>query len=176
MSSAEIGEQAGAEDWLDRLYEGDSGWSGPELLAVLVEDGEDQAEGRQADESGRGPWMQPHPGYYQSVQRAVVAQLLPSSAKPALSAGTRRLLYSASAAGAGYLLGLEPLLADVIAECGREASIGAALVIGLAVTGLIAHLWDRRTRHWWWGLAWAARIPLASAVTALALWAPASAI
>jgi hypothetical protein len=35
-------------------------------------------------------------------------------------------------------------------------------------------VWDRRTRHWWPGLAWAARIPLATAITALALWAPAA--
>jgi hypothetical protein len=39
---------------------------------------------------------------------------------------------------------------------------------------LIAHVWDRRTRHWWPGIAWAARIPLATALLALALWAPAA--
>jgi hypothetical protein len=35
-------------------------------------------------------------------------------------------------------------------------------------------VWDRRTRHWWPGIAWAARIPLATAVLAVALWAPAA--
>lgn len=97
-------------------------------------------------------------------------------ARPALSDGTKRLLYNASAAGAGYYLGLTPTIGDLIESCGQETSIGGALVLGAGICLGIAVMWDSRTRHWYRPLAWAARIPLASALTALALYAPASQI
>lgn len=114
----------------------------------------------------RTPRLVPVPDYYPTPKVSAV--------RPALSAGTRRALYNAGAAGAGWGLGLVPLLDHALDSCGRDASIGAALLLGVGGCLAVAHLWDRRTRHWWAGLAWAARIPLASAVTALALWAPAS--
>jgi hypothetical protein len=95
-------------------------------------------------------------------------------ADAALSPKSRAALYNASAAGAGWMLGLYQQFAHAIADCGTH-SISGALVLGLGSCLLIAHVWDRRTRHWWPGIAWVARIPLATALTALALWAPASA-
>jgi hypothetical protein len=85
------------------------------------------------------------------------------------------LLYNASAAGAGWGLGLYHQFAGAIADCGSTTSIGGALVLGVGGCLLIAHVWDRRTRHWWPGIAWAARIPLATALVAVALWAPTAA-
>ncbi|WP_231905028.1 MULTISPECIES: hypothetical protein [Streptomycetaceae] len=45
----------------------------------------------------------------------------------------------------------------------------------LTATGLCGGLWwltVPRTRRWWWPLRWVARIPLASALLATALYAP----
>ena len=111
-------------------------------------------------------WPRPHvpDAVHQSRNRAAAA----------ISPGTRRLLYNASAAGAGWALGLYDQFAGAIADCGQQTSISGALVLGVGGTVLIAHVWDRRTRHWWPGIAWVARIPLATAVLALALWAPAA--
>ncbi|MFJ3699664.1 hypothetical protein ACIPW9_37030 [Streptomyces sp. NPDC090052] len=124
--------------------------------------------GAERDSAGR--WLRPVPGYYPppSVPAALRAP------RVALSPGTRRLLANIGAGGAGYLFGLTPLLGGWIEDCGRSTSIGGALVLGGGMCLALAHFWDRRTRHWWPGLAWAARIPLMSAITALALYAPAS--
>ncbi|MFD5033623.1 hypothetical protein ACFWM0_24930 [Streptomyces sp. NPDC058405] len=116
-------------------------------------------------------WLQPQPGYYPPLPAVLPAvQKTPA----ALSPKTRQLIYNAGAAGAGYGFGLLDLFARAINDCGTETGIGGALVLGIGSCLLIAHIWDRRTRHWWIGLAWAARIPLATAITALALYAPAS--
>ncbi|WP_424891804.1 hypothetical protein [Streptomyces sp. XH2] len=124
-----------------------------------------------ADDSGyeeeeeRPVWFIPAPGYYPAV---------PTPAPPAaLSPRARAALYNLTAAGAGYGLGLTPLISDAITAVGHT-SISGALVLGGGTCLATAHFWDRRTRHWWCGLAWAARIPLASAVLALALYAPAA--
>ncbi|WP_432091040.1 hypothetical protein [Streptomyces sp. NRRL F-5630] len=118
----------------------------------------------------RPEWLRPAPGYWAPSAR-------PSKKhrpRRALSAGTRRALYNASAAGAGWLSGLAPRMCAAIDDCGRTTSIGGALVLGIATCLLVAHFLDRRTRHWWPPLAWIARIPLASAILALALYAPAA--
>jgi hypothetical protein len=85
-----------------------------------------------------------------------------------------RLVYNGSAAGAGWGLGwvgdMERMLHNCAAETGDA---GAALILGVAVMGVVIAVIDRRTRHWYSALAWACRIPLASAVVALALFTPA---
>lgn len=152
-------------DWWDRLYAEELQ---EEPREEAPADPDPNAATEEAEEDG-GPWLRPAPGYYP-------APGLPSVPRAALSPRTRRALYNATAAATGWGLGLVPSLGDAIAACGREASIGAALVLGCGICLVIAHMWDRRTRHWWPGLAWVARIPLASAITALALYAPASTI
>ncbi|MEW1798145.1 hypothetical protein [Streptomyces niveus] len=141
--------------------EPDAGDAGPEESG----DQEEIAETAPADRR----WMRPAPEYYP----APPARRAP---REAVSPGTRRLIYNAAAAGAGYLLGLTPTVGGWIEDCGETTSIGGALVLGCGICGVVAHVWDRRTRHWWVGLAWLARIPLASSLTALALYAPASQI
>ncbi|MGC5401879.1 hypothetical protein ACPXCP_39835 [Streptomyces sp. DT20] len=125
-----------------------------------------------------GKWLRPAKTYYPRL-RNPLSPAAPvdgqEAAKPALSAGTLRLLANAGAAGAGFLLGLVPMFGSWIEECG-ETSIGGALVLGGSITFVLTHFWDRHTRHWHPVLAWVARIPLASVITALALYAPASQI
>ena len=84
---------------------------------------------------------------------------------------TRWLLTNGAAATAGWYLGLAPLFHGWVADCGRQSGTTAALCLG---GGLIlgTALLDGRTRGWWPPLAWACRIPLASAVLAIALYAP----
>ncbi|MEE1774463.1 hypothetical protein PUR34_41410 [Streptomyces sp. JV185] len=125
-----------------------------------------------------GKWLRPAAEYYPRLRNPLspAAGADGEEAKPALSAGTSRLLTNAAAAGAGYGLGLVPLLGRAIEECERTTSIGGALVLGGGVVMFVAHVWDRKTRHWDPITAWVARIPLASAITALALYAPASQI
>ncbi|MGW3164818.1 hypothetical protein ACWC9Q_18480 [Streptomyces sp. NPDC001142] len=120
-----------------------------------------------------GKWLRPAAKYYPRP-RNPFSPPEGEEAKPALSAGTRRLLANAGAAGAGYWLGLVPLIGHAIEECGRTTSIGGALTLGGGLVLFVAHVWDRNTRHWHAITAWLARIPLASAITALALYAPAS--
>ena len=124
------------------------------------------------DAGSSGRWT-PQPDYWPRPHMPDVFTHIPDRAEAAISHGTRRLLYNATAAGAGWGLGLYEQFAHVIEDC-ATTSIGAALVVGIGSTVLIAHVWDRRTRHWWPGIAWIARIPLATAVLALALWAPAA--
>lgn len=100
---------------------------------------------------------------------------LPAGAKGIdLNPRARRLLYNGSAAALGWYLHLGPAIKHLIEACGREAGIGASLVIGVAVCAAARLLVDRHTRHWWPPLAWACRAPLATAVLALLLYAPAS--
>jgi hypothetical protein len=86
----------------------------------------------------------------------------------------RNLLYSGSAAALGWGLGLEGRCHDLIAECGTSTgSPLAAVILGGGLVAVAIALIDRRTRHWYLPLAWACRIPAASAVVALALYSPA---
>ncbi|WP_141713807.1 hypothetical protein [Streptomyces sp. AVP053U2] len=152
-------------DWWDELYSGDDVTSTVKEPAATV-----AAEPR--GEGSGTTWWTAQPGYYPRPHPP--AWLTEAPARIPLSPKTRAALYNASAAGTGWALGLYDPFAGALASCGTDFSISGALVLGTGGCLLIAHLWDRRTRHWWPGLAWAARIPLATAVLALALWAPAA--
>ena len=145
-------------------------WWEPKTPPAVDEDEPDDVDEGPAP-AGR---FAPQPDYLPRPHMPAALTRVPERATAAISPATRRLLYNASAAGTGWLLGLYRLFADAIADCGQQTSISGALVLGVGGTLLIAHVWDRRTRHWWSGIAWAARIPLATAVLALALWAPAA--
>jgi hypothetical protein len=130
-------------------------------LTEATDPDEEQPAGPGRFAPAPGYWPRPHwPDIPAPVQRV------------ALSHRTRAGLYSAAAAGAGYGLGLEPTMSGWLADCSAHAGVPAALILGVGGCVVLAHVWDRRTRHWWPGLAWAARIPLASALLALGLYAP----
>ncbi|MFD5552039.1 hypothetical protein ACFWJQ_35560 [Streptomyces goshikiensis] len=164
------GDDDGGGDWLDRLWADEDlapGTPAPEAEAEAEEtEPGDDAE-PQPQPQPQQPWFTPQAGYWPTPK-------LPSLPKAALSDGTKRLLYNVGAAGAGWAFGLVPTIGGWIAACGRDYSISAALVLGGGICLGVAAFWDRRTRHWYRPLAWVARIPLAAAVTALALYAPAS--
>ena len=151
------------DDWWDRLYDK------PEP----DEPDGDEGEQEEAVEEQPGRFT-PQPDYWPHPHMPAVLTHAPERAAAAISPKTRAFLYNASAAGAGWGLGLYQWFAHAIADCGTNYSISGALVLGIGGSLLIAHVWDRRTRHWWPGIAWVARIPLATAICALALWAPAS--
>ncbi|MGW3491971.1 hypothetical protein [Streptomyces sp. NPDC001054] len=142
----------------------------PEAEPDAEPEPDETGEKAATEETLRPEWLRPAPGYWTPPARPSKKR----RPRRALSAGTRRALYNASAAGAGWLSGLAPRMCDAVDDCGRTTSIGGALVLGIATCLLLAHFLDRRTRHWWPPLAWIARIPLASAILALALYAPAA--
>lgn len=136
------------------------------------EPGEDDSEDQ--PEAARPRVFVVQPDYWPQPHLPAAVHGIRDRAPAALSPRTRAGLYNASAAGAGWGLGLYDQFASALRDCGQTEGTGAALVLGIAASLLIAHVWDRRTRHWWPGIAWAARIPLATALLALALWAPAA--
>ncbi len=166
----------GEGDWLDKL------WADEDLAPAVrkqpvdtdgdTDDTDDTDADTDAAEDGdeeEGRWFRRDAGYWPRPS-------LPSlPERTALSPGTRRLIYNVSAAGVGWWCGLAPEIRGWIEDCGRSTSIGGALTLGGGICLGLAVFWDSRTRHWQPGpLAWVARIPLASAITALALYAPAS--
>ncbi|QKV70008.1 hypothetical protein HUT13_15420 [Streptomyces harbinensis] len=86
---------------------------------------------------------------------------------------TRVLLYNGAAAGVGYLPGGVSLVTGWMQDCGEEYSITAALILGLLIVTGTAVL-DWRLRAWFQPFRFVVRIPLASAVLALGLYAPAA--
>lgn len=157
-------------DWLDTLLD-DNAAPTP---AAKVDDEPDEEPDEDEEQPDKRHAFEPRPGYWPRPHLPAAVARTHERAEAALSPKTRAALYNASAAGAGWGLGLYQPFADALADCGATTSTGGALVVGIGGTVLIAHVWDRRTRHWWPGIAWLARIPLATAVLALALWAPAA--
>lgn len=153
----------------------DADWWAPNPDApILEEEPEPEPDPEDEDEAPeRAPVFTPEPGYWPRPHMPAAVGRARDRAEIALSHRTRRLLYNASAAGAGWMLGLYGKFSWAIHDLGKS-SISGALVLGIGGSAVIAQFWDRRTRHWWPGIAWVARIPLATAVLALALWAPAS--
>jgi hypothetical protein len=92
-----------------------------------------------------------------------------------LPARARAVLYTGGAAGLGWAFGLPQTMHSWIADCGHDQGPTAGLVLGAGLILACAVLVDRRTRGWWPPLAWVCRIPLASALLALALYAPGAA-
>lgn len=85
----------------------------------------------------------------------------------------RWLTYNSTAAGTGWCCHLVQPFQALIATCGvATGSQVSAVILGAGICTLIGWRWDRPTRGWWGPLPWACRIPLASAVVALALYAP----
>ena len=146
----------------------DEDWWTDDMFETPVGDEDEQPEERE-----RTPAFEPQPDYWPRPHTPAVISRVRDRAPAAFSPGTRSLLYNATAAGAGWAFGLYQQLAWALNDLGKD-SIRGALVLGVGGCLLIAHVWDRRTRHWWPGIAWVARIPLATAICALALWAPAA--
>jgi hypothetical protein len=154
-------------DWWDRLYDEEKG-SGqdatdtkPRPPAPAWEDAQpdDEATPAARRRNDRSPGRRLQAAYVELAPR------------------TRTLLYNGGAAALGWGLGLLHLFSRWITSCQHDTGhISAALTLGAGITIACGALIDRRTRHWWGPLPWLCRTPTATAVLALALYAPASAL
>lgn len=129
------------------------------------------------------------PSAYDAIADAILAAAdrLPTAEQAAearrdivRSKRARAALYNISAASVGLLpltAGADWTLPGIVTiwidNIAAEASIGGALVIGTGLAGIVWAAWDRRTRNLPGWAAWACRIPLASVVAGVLLWAPA---
>lgn len=154
------------DDWWDALYEGEptkaatepaADPDGPDTVSVAVRLGRT-----------RPPQLRP-------------ADHITALARHALPSGIRVqrlgwLAYNGGAALAGWKLGVVPWAAGRIAYYGngdtpRGVWLGIALVLACSVLEIRTHPLRDRSRHPWVRLAgWVTRIPVASAVLALALY------
>lgn len=95
-----------------------------------------------------------------------------------LSSRTRNLAYNATAGALGWGCGLGPFMHHAITECGTATHPGAGIALGVGIAAVAAvpdwYLRGARNNHHPLGtaVAWCARVPLASAVLALALYTP----
>lgn len=147
-------------------------WWRPKQAPPADDTKPDEEPADDEEQPSKGPVFVPQPSYYPQPHAPAFIDRTRDRAEIALSPRTRKLLYNASAAGTGWALGLYHQFAAAIADCGHQTGTSGALTLGIGGSLLIAHVWDRRTRHWWGPLAWCARIPLATALLALLLWAP----
>jgi hypothetical protein len=81
------------------------------------------------------------------------------------------LLNTGASATSGWLLGLEPTFAGWITDCGHDNGTLPAVILGVGMVCAGAYI-NHRARAWWPPLAWVCRIPFATAILALALYAP----
>ncbi|MGO4418933.1 hypothetical protein AB4Z54_09275 [Streptomyces sp. MCAF7] len=176
-------------DWWDDLYADDASSTARTVEAPAprlpdwrrgetVELGDDQAEAEPSalnedEDQDQDDVADSRPGRGPSV--APVAKKV-LDLREDFNPRTRVLAYNLGAAGLGWLFRLPQSMGGLIADAGRESSITTALIVGAGMVLVAGQLIDRRTRGWWPPLAWIARAPLASAVLALALYAPADSL
>lgn len=174
---------ASGGDWWDRLYDDTPDHSGPAPRKPRIpiphrppppKAGPTEQPGPDPDDADP-QWEDAEPGDESTPQAVRRARRSPAREWRAgwsqTDRRTRWLLINGAAAGAGWLLELAPLFRGWITDCGHQSGATAALCLG---AGLVfgAALLDGRARGWWPPLAWACRIPLASAVLAVCLYAP----
>lgn len=129
---------------------------------------DDQDEGEWEDVDEPQPVGRPAPARARRPTAAARAQ----HEYAQLPGRTRWLLYTGTAAAAGYWVQLAPLMEGWIADCGASTSPGGGIGLGVGLVLVAGALIDHPTRGWWGPLPWLCRIPLASAVLALLLYAP----
>ncbi|MFJ5954177.1 hypothetical protein [Streptomyces noursei] len=136
------------------------------LYAKADKDADEDEDGDEEEADG-----DERPGRRAALRKA--AGWLPAGATGiTLNPRARRVVYNATAAGLGWLVGIGPLASDALRDCGAHYDMSTALILGCLMAGGVAFLFDRRTRVLWAPLAWACRAPLASVVLAIALYAP----
>ncbi|MEE4541010.1 hypothetical protein V2S66_03380 [Streptomyces sp. V4-01] len=140
----------------------------PEPVVEQLLDEEDEGEWEDVDE----PEPQPVGRTAPARARRQTAGARAQHEYAQLPGRIRWLLYTGTAAAAGYWVQLAPLMEGWITDCGRDTGTSGALALGIGLVLACGVLIDRRTRGWWGPLPWLCRIPLASAVLALLLFAP----
>lgn len=111
--------------------------------------------------------------------RASAAQIVTTVvADPDQRRRVRHVVYNSTAAGAGWWFGAGPwmhtsLLYYGAADTTNGVYVGAGVIAICLIAEMRSHRWRQPGRHIVWRLlGWAARIPLATAVLALALYGP----
>lgn len=152
---------------------------------VVVQDDENNVE-EPDQEQPTAPTTDAPPPEYVVELRAGLDEIATSVARIAerVTADPKRRrhlatgIYNVAAAGAGYVIGIAPWALERLGHYGhtdpREGVvIGAGLIVVCAVAEIRTHRWRGHDRHpVVRALGWIARIPLASAVLALALYGP----
>jgi hypothetical protein len=187
---------ASGRDWLDDILDDRPGPADPRSAARLP----DWRKGETADltpppappvpdeppaEAARGPQEPPADAPEDDTPAPAKARPRPPAAPvvgPAVEhlrhaygqvpGRARALLYTGSAAAGGWAFGLPQRFELWITQCGHDTGTAGALVLGAGMVLACGVLIDRRTRNWWGPLPWLCRIPLASTLLALALYAP----
>ncbi|MEU7154722.1 hypothetical protein AB0B15_42990 [Streptomyces sp. NPDC045456] len=152
-------------DWFDRLYaDADLAPSRP---------GPDEERWHQVDDEVDEP-VDTAPYAYAEASTPSWLLSWRDSMLSGLRPRTLVLLYNGGAAALGWAFGLVPAMRDGLYAAGAASSVNAAVLLAVGGIALIGQFWDRRTRRWWGPLPWLCRVPLASAVLSLALYAPAA--
>lgn len=157
-----------ADDWWDRLYDHTTK---PESKKKATRKRKPEPDAQWEDTE---PVDETTPGAATRGRRNPAREL--HTAWAGFDRRTRWITLNGACAGAGWALGLVPLLHSWIADCGQHRGTTAAICLGggLILTTAVLDGYPR-VHTWWAPLTWVFRIPLASAVVALCLYAPGAA-
>lgn len=165
-----------ADDWWDDMYD-DAGEQKPMRKQRPKRTRTSRGSSALQPERIRVEVTRPAAPERESIRDAARA-LLPTD--PQQARRWRHAAYNGSAAAAGWLLGLAPAMHSGMADSDSTTTgvwMGVGLIIITATTELRTHtLRDPGRHHLIQALGWAFRIPLASAVLALALFTPDAAL
>ncbi|MFJ9128923.1 hypothetical protein ACIRJS_32960 [Streptomyces sp. NPDC102340] len=168
------------DDWFTRLY-GPDGESpiGPATSTDTGPDPEDDEPEEQPTPRKRAPRLKTRSGSKRAKTKKP-KQEHPAVADPRQSLmdaldnvppRIRRLAANLAAAGLGWSLGWVAFAEDVVAWIHAHGPTDAQsifwFVVGLACLALY-----RRSRRWWWPVAWMASVPAATALAGVLLYAP----
>lgn len=173
---------APAGNWWERLYDdtkGDHAGAVPKrrrIPPIRRPAPEPQPEVESDDEDDVEPeWEDAAPDDESTPQAVRRSKTRPSRRVQAEFAGLERrmrwLLSTGASAGIGWVLGLEGLLSGWIVDCGHDNSPGVGVILGIGMVAAGSYA-NYRTRGWWPPLAWCCRIPAATALLALCIYAP----
>lgn len=164
-----------ADDWWERLYADAD--APPQPTRIRLRKRSRDAAAAEQHTRVHVDIVQPQP---RDTIRGAAASLLPDD--PRRAARIRFTAYNGSAAAAGWWLGITQWCTQGITESGRgDVGEGVWVGVGLIVAALVLELRSHRMRDPGRPplvrfLGWALRIPLASAVLALALYGPNAAL
>jgi hypothetical protein len=160
------------DDWWGRLYDeeqGDhAGGKAPGRLRKTTARPAKPAP----DETGWEDEADPDESTPQAVRRTRRDPIRRAQAEYAgLQPRIRWAISTGAGAGLGWALGLQHLFSAWITSCGHDTTPGTAVILGLGLLGACSYA-AHATRRYWPPLAWACRIPAATALLAVCLYAP----
>ncbi|MFI9236927.1 hypothetical protein [Streptomyces sp. NPDC053079] len=143
-----------------------------------AEDDEHEQDGAEDEQPEEEPASPERPSQRQTPRRRLDAVLDTATNDPKRRRRLEVLAYSGTAAGAGWWLGIGPWVHDSLTYYGQHDTpngvyVGCGVVAVAALAEVRSHNWRGPNNHAVMRLlGWLARIPLATAVLALALYTP----